>query len=294
MPRSRRSDARSGDSRVCGCCAQSRRASSFACHYDSANEICHACKDFCLHRVKLAKDKGLTVHALFERDSDEQRVERYRLLTAAGVNWDMVARRQHAVRGSRGKKRRSAPSATTNTRSQASRPCAPIVTKRARRSLTPRCSPVATSPAVSVVTTSTASDGSYSPRSDFDDALSDAYADSIFSAAQDAVTPNGVQYTPLRACHPSDVKPAAPMMVANGFDDAFADMDVYDEVEALLMNDPLMDFDAVATMPQDQFQSYMAACMEDMSVDIFAQHAAAPASLAGVLALDMSWAGSAL
>lgn len=91
--------------RRCDTCEQPRSSTSFACHYDSHSEICHACKDFCIHRVKLATSKGITVHELFAAETDAPRLRRYQALTRAGVVWEQVARRQHLTRGKGGKRR---------------------------------------------------------------------------------------------------------------------------------------------------------------------------------------------
>lgn len=117
------------EKRVCDTCGIPRTKSSFACHYDSHLEICHACKDFCIHRVKLATKRGITVHQLFATEGDKTRLQRYNSLTKAGVVWEHVARRQHCTRKRSTKRRRNSASSASSNDSAA----APSATKRQRR-----------------------------------------------------------------------------------------------------------------------------------------------------------------
>lgn len=81
-----------------------------------------ACKDFCIHRVKLAHSRHVTVHELFAGETDKTRLQRYNALSAAGVVWELVARRQHSTRKRAVKRRRSSASSVVSTDSDGSAP----------------------------------------------------------------------------------------------------------------------------------------------------------------------------
>lgn len=93
-----------------------------------------ACKDFCIHRVKLAHGRGVTVHDLFASEEDETRLRRYAALTKAGVVWEQVARRQHYARKRNTKRRRPSASSASSVSSASSSRSAPVSRKRRRPS----------------------------------------------------------------------------------------------------------------------------------------------------------------
>lgn len=166
------------EKRTCGTCGNARAKSSFACHYDSHSEICHACKDFCIHRVKLAHSRGVTVHQLFAVESDKTRLARYNALTVAGVVWEQVARRQHSTRKRSAKRRRPSASSVASTDSAVAAPA----THKRRRGATTKASN-----ARRVTVRSRRKPASLSEF--VDDArsvTSESSADSVVSAASDA------------------------------------------------------------------------------------------------------------
>lgn len=134
------------EKRVCATCGIPRTKASFACHYDSHTEICHACKDFCIHRVKLAHGRGVTVHELFASEEDETRLRRYAALTKAGVVWEQVARRQHYARKRNTKRRRPSTSSASSVSSASSSRSTPVSRKRRRPSASSTTSSSSTKP----------------------------------------------------------------------------------------------------------------------------------------------------